>query len=332
MKHLRFLNPLCLLGLVITILLGGCNFGPVLPSSQKIASSNIEGPGFHFPPLNKKDYQSRHWILLAESKENTWFYDPYSLSEDGEDIVSFDAYISPRPMPAGLDRFNASIVGPYRQRIDCFSNHQWSETFYADKMPNQETFVNPRNPRLEYGWIKIKPKSAMAYIRTRVCGRKFIDDTNVNYFLYQEGLMKAYKSKKGDLVEKKLPLTPGELMVAEYTNVGPAKDSDKGSGTTNETLAVFYEVINNRLTIVDPNKNIREMRVSSYVLDQEFPKLMDYVFRANCDNKTYSFTPYGKPPVMQELSSDYQSLPNVAFDRACGDHGVYMKLSTSGGR
>jgi hypothetical protein len=332
MKHLRFLNPLCLLGLVSSILLVGCTFLPVLPSTERIANSKVENPAFYIPPMNFKDYKDRNWILLAESKENSWFYDPYSLSEDGEDIVSFDAYISPRPMPAGLDRFNASINGPYRQKIDCFSNYQWSETFYADKMPAQETFVNPRNPKLEYGWIKIKPKSAMAYIRTRVCGRKFIDNANVNYFLYQEGLMKAYKSKQAEGIVKKLPLTPSEEMIAQYTKVVPIKDSQDDTSSTNLTLPIFYEVINNKLTIVDLKKNIREMRVSSYVLDKEFPKLVDYVFRANCESKTYSFTPLGKPLVNQELSGDHESLANVAFDRVCGDHGVYMKLSTSGGR
>lgn len=310
----------------------GCNFSPVLPSTEKLASKAIENPAFNIPPLNLKDFNSRQWILLAESKENNWFYDPYSLTEDDDNIVSFDAYISPRPMPAVLDRFNASVTGPYRQKIDCFGNHQWSETFYADKMPDQETFKHPQKPSLEYGWIKIKPKSAMAYIRTRICGRKFIDDANVNYFLYQEGLMAKYKAKEQPNAAKRLPLTEGELMVEEYKKLHPPMNSLKESTPSDEVPGLFYEVVSNKVSLIDSRKNIREIRISSYVLDKEFPKIADYVFRANCETKTYSFAVVGKTSTFQELSGSSESLPNVAFDRTCGDHGTYMKLVLPGSR
>ena len=329
MKHLRFLNLLCLLGLLSSILLVGCTLSPLLPSLERIAGSKVENPFFTIPPMNLKDYKDRHWILLAESSENNWFYDPYSLSEDEEGVVTFDAFFAPRKTPPGLNRFNASITGPFLQKIDCFSNHQWSEIFYADKMPAQETFVNPRNPKLEYGWIKIKPKSAMAYVRTRVCGRKFLDDKNVNYFLFQEGQMKVVKVK---LPEKKAPPTPGELMVAEFTKLSQPEETQTSASSSAQSFPVFYEVINNTVTVIDPKKDLREMRVSSYELNQEFPKLADYVFRADCQKKTYSFSVQGKSSPVQELTDSPESLPNVAFNRACGDHGDYMKSSSSKGR
>jgi hypothetical protein len=303
MKNFSWPNPLYLLGLMVSSLLLGCNLSPPLPSLEKIAGSKVENPFFHIPPMNLKDYKDRHWILLAESTENNWFYDPYSLNEDEEGIVTFDTFFAPRQTPPGLNRFNALITGPFLQKIDCFSNHQWSEIFYADKMPAQETFVNPRNPKLEYGWIKIKPKSAMAYVRTRVCGRKFLDDKNVNYFLFQEERMQIAKE---NLPMKQAPSA--------------------------QNYPVFYEVINNVVTVVDQNKDIREIRISSYELNKEFPKIADSVFRADCRAKTYRFAVQGKSGSVQELTDSPESLANVAFNRACGDHGSYMKFVTQKGR
>ena len=332
MKHLRFLNPLCLLGLLSSILLAGCTLSPLLPSPERIASSKLENPFFNIPPMNLKDYKDRNWILLAESSGNNWFYDPYSLNEDEEGIVTFDAFFGPRKTPSGLNRFNASITGPFLQKIDCFSNHQWSEIFYADKMPPQETFVNSKNPNLVYGWIKIKPKSAMAYVRTRICGRKFLDDKNVNYFLFQEGQMKIVKIQPSS-GQKKPPPTPGELMVAEYIKSSKLDEVDDSPNSGAQNFPVFYEVINNAVTVVDAKKDVREMRVASYLLDKEFPKIADHVFRANCQTRTYSFSSaQEKSAPVQELADAPESLSNVAFNRICGDHGNYMKPGIQRGR
>ena len=329
MKNLSFINPLCLFGLMIAILLSGCNLSPPLPSSEKIAGSKVENPFFHTPPMNLKDYKDRNWILLAESTENNWFYDPYSLSEDEEGIVTFDAFFAPRKTPSSLNRFNASITGPFFFFFFCFSNHQWSEIFYADKMPDQETFVNSRDPKLQYGWIKIKPKSAMAYIRARICGRKFLDDKNVNYFLFQEGQVKIAAEQ---LLNKKASSTPGEEMVAEYTKPRRLDEAKNSPDSSVQSFPVFYEVINNVAKVIDSKKDVREMQVSSYELNEEFPKIADHVFRVNCQNKTYSFSVPGKPTPVQELLNSPESFPNVAFNRLCGDHGDYMKSTSQMGR
>lgn len=345
MKHLRFLNPPCLLGLVSSIFLAGCTLSPLMPSSERLASSKVENPLFNIPPINLKDYKDRHWILLAESKENNWFYDPYSLIEDEDNIVTFNAFISPRMISPRLNRFNASIIGPYRQKIDCFGNYQWSEIFYSDNMPAQETFVNSRNPSLAYGWIKIKPKTAMAYIRARVCGRKFLDDKNVNYFLFQEGRMKVTKpdsqphtkpkikaklnlkssnsvsSKDAELDEEEL--APSELMIKRYTN--PTLPAEIEADSISLGPPLFYEVVNNEIIIISDKGDVREMKIESFLLDKDFTKLADYVFRAKCQTKTYSFFKEQKQLPEQDLGGSPESLANIAFDRICGDHGNYMK-------
>jgi hypothetical protein len=317
-----------LLAFILT--LGGCTLLPPLTPLDKFTSSKVESPFFFLPPLNSKDFEDRRWILLAESQGINWYYDPYTLSEDEDGVVMFDAFTAPRLNHPSIALFNASITGPFRQKIDCFGNYQWSETFFADQYPPQETYVNPRNPNLEYGWIKIRPKSAMAYIRTRICGRKFLDDKNINYFLFQEGRMRASQTRPGPAVRT---TPPGNIMAAQYFREYPAVDMGNGPGSSPQNPPLFYEVLNNEVFLVDPKKNIREMKISSYTLHQEFPKVADLVFKASCDAKTFSLSPVGKSAPLQELDAAADSLANVAFNRACGDHGVYMKLITQrGGR
>jgi hypothetical protein len=95
-------------------------------------------------------------------------------------------------------------------------------------------------------------------------------------------------------------------------------------------VPIFYDVINNEIRLVDSKKDIRSMRISSYFLNKNLTKKSDYLFTANCQAKTFSFVPLGKPPQYQELEASKQSLSSVAFDRACGNHGDYMNIVTSG--
>lgn len=141
--------------------------------------------------------------------------------------------------------------------------------------------------------------------------------------------MKVVKVK---LPEKKAPPTPGELMVAEFTKLSQPEETQTSASSSAQGYPVFYEVINNAVTVIDPKKDIREMKISSYELNKEFPKLADYVFRADCQAKTYSFAVQGTPSSVQELADSPESLANVAFNRVCGDHGDYMKLFLSKGR
>ena len=95
---------------------------------------------------------------------------------------------------------------------------------------------------------------------------------------------------------------------------------------------VFYEVINNEVTIIDAKKDVRQMRLSSYLLNKDFPKQADYVFTASCQSNIYSII----PRISNEKSSGdlavKDSLAAVAFNRACGDHGSYMKFTGKSGK
>ena len=328
MKRFSTRSPLLLLLLSATLLSGCSFFGSPHPEISRFKSSTIENPFFSLPPENLKDYQSRTWILLAESKTKNWFYDPYSISEDEDNIVSYDAFISERGYDDVLHPFNASSIGPYRQKIDCFGNYQWSEIFYAEHMPNQETYKNPVRPGQEWGWIQIKPKTSMAYIRTRICGRKFVDEKDLNYFLYQQGRLPFIKERAPT---SKIPAPPksAEAWVAQFRVRNSVEEAEvkSASDVPKSDLPIFFEVVGNEIRVIDQSRNIRQIRLTSYRMDKDFSKLSDYVFQANCQNRTYSLASAGKPTTMQPLSENKEDLPNVAFNRACGSHGTYMKFA-----
>jgi hypothetical protein len=308
--------------LILAVLFAvGCTSGPMRQSYQTMMDEAVESPFFYVPPLNQKDYSQRTWILLAESKAKVWFYDPYSLSEDEEGILTYDAFIAPREKN-NLAAYNATMVGPYRQKIDCFSNNQWSETFYAQNivakapLPGDTKLVNGS------GWVKIAPRTAMAFVRSRLCGRKFIDDQNVNYFLYQEGALPAPISKKApvevfDEKQNKQIVLPKEEPVAESIDT---------------KSPIFYDVINNEINIIDSKKDVRQLRLSSYVLGKDLAKQADYVFTANCQENSYALTTQGQSPKSSAAIGAKDSMSSVAFNRACGDHGSYMKIVSKGAR
>jgi hypothetical protein len=296
--------------LVTTFLVAGCTFLPQPPDIQKITGPKVENPFFQIPPENLKDYQDRTWILLAESSTKNWFYDPYTLKEDSDGVMSFDVFVVNRESSSRLQAFNATSTGPYRQKIDCFTNHQWSEIFYAEHMPKQENYINTLKPNQEWGWIKIQPKTAMAYVRSKICGRKFIDDKNVNYFLYQDGLVKTPKEKSADpIIQVMDALSP-----------------------PNPISPTFFEVLNNEVLVVDAKKDIREIKISSYILEKDFPKKADFTFTANCQRNTYSVKVQGKANVITGAIEGKETLAAVAFNRTCGDHGAYMKIISRSNR
>ena len=295
--------------LMATVLISGCTFMPQAPDIQRIASAKVENPFFQIPPENLKDYQDRSWILLAESSTKNWFYDPYTLKEDEDGVISFDAFIAPREK-SQLQRFNATIIGPYRQKMDCLGNHQWSEILYAQNLPPSQMMSQTNDPNKEYGWIKIRPKTAMAYIRGKICGRKFIDEKNINYFIYQDGLVNIPKEKSAD----------------------PIVQAIDALSPPNPNFPIFFEVINNEVFVVDAKKDIREIKISSYILEKDFPKKADFTFAANCQSNSYSVKIQGKPNVISGNVEGKEALSAVAFNRACGDHGSYMKTISRANR
>lgn len=308
--------------LILAVLFAvGCTSGPKRQDFQSFVDEKIDSPFFYVPALNKKDFSDRTWILLAESRSKVWFYDPYTLSEDQDGIINFDAFFSPRERN-NLAPFNATIVGPYRQKIDCFSNHQWSETLYTKNMVSKVPLVGDTKPVNGSGWVKIAPRTAMAYVRTRLCGRKFIDNQNVNYFLYQDGALPAPIAQKAPVEvfdekqNKQLVITKQEAVL-DLGNTKPP---------------TFYDVINNEITIIDTKKDIRQMSLSSYTLGKDLIKQADYIFTANCQENSYSLVAQGQNSKSNSPIGARESMPAVAFNRACGNHGAYMKLLNRGGK
>lgn len=304
--------------LILAILFAvGCTSGPKRQDYQSFVDEKIDSPFFYVPALNQKDFADRTWILLAESKSKVWFYDPYTLTEDQDGIISFDAFFSPREKN-NLATYNATIVGPYRQKIDCFSNNQWSETLYTKDMVAKAPLVGETKPVNGSGWVKITPRTAMAYVRTRLCGRKFIDDQNINYFLYQEGALPTPIAQKApvevfDEKQNKQIVLPKEEPVTESMD---AKSP------------IFYDVINNEINMIDTKRDIRQMKLSSYTLGKDLIKQADYIFTANCQENSYSLSSQGQGAKSGGPVGASDSLAAVAFNRACGDHGSYMKLSS----
>ena len=336
MKRFSTRSPLLLLLLSATLLSGCSLFGPPFPETSKFKTSKVENPFFSVPAENLKDYQDRTWILLAESRTKNWLYDPYSIFEDEDGIVSFDAFLVERAYQDQLQPFNATSVGPFRQKIDCFGNYQWSEIFYTEGMPKQETYINPANPNQEWGWIKIRPKTSMAYIRSRICGRKFIDDKNVNYFLFQQGKMPYIR-------EKVVPPKPNPLAkdpdlsgpwIAQYRVEQPPTDPSvvEVPKKPGPNTPIFFDVVNNEALVIDAKKDVRQMKLISYNMDRDFSKRDDFVFQANCQARTYSLSGAGKSGKMESLSDAKNDFANVAFNRACGDHGAYMRIVGNGSK
>jgi hypothetical protein len=301
-------RSLAILSLIVGIT-SGCTFKVQPPDVAKITGPKIENPFFQIPPENLKDYQDRSWILLAESSTKNWFYDPYTLTEDEDGVISYDAFIIPSEK-SRLERFNATMIGPYRQKIDCLGNHQWSEILYAQNLSPSLMMSQTNDPNKEYGWIKIRPKTAMAYVRSKICGRKFIDDQNVNHFLYQDGLVKTHKEKSTD----------------------PIVQAIDALSPPNPNFPTFFEVLNNEVLVVDAKKDIREIKISSYILEKDFPKKADFTFTANCSSNTYSVKLQGKANAISGTVEGKETLAAVAFNRTCGDHGAYMKTISRSNR
>ncbi|MBU3581006.1 hypothetical protein ICN19_03125 [Polynucleobacter sp. AP-Capit-er-40B-B4] len=316
---------LVLLGVVLT----GCSNTPRRQDYQAFMDEEVESPFFKVPAVNQKDFADRTWILLAESKTKLWFYDPYTLTEDEEGVVAFDAFFSPREQN-NLQLFNATIVGPYRQKIDCFGNHQWSETLYTKNLVPKDPNAVDIKPVNGSGWVKIKGRTAMAYVRTRVCGRKFIDDQNINYFLFQTNpisLVQARKEVIRDTAQKNTP-SNNPLEAPPLASIE----------VPSEKTPVFYEVVNNEVAVIDVKNDVRQMRLSSYLMEKDFPKQADYLFTANCQSNTYSLLVQGASEksggvnVVKENIGAKESLGAVAFNRACDKHGAYMQLINRGAR
>ena len=277
------------------------------------------------PYRDLNSYLHGKWIILAESLNNDWFYDPESLTMDEDYTVSYWSYWAPnqrkRSVEAGSakkvpatkgeldsisismaddDLFDREAIGPFLQKINCFTNTQLSESLInqsCDLGPNSATGMMA--PGASECWHFIKPQTAMAYIKTRLCGRKFVMNEGTNYFLYQSG----------------------RLPSADKKNVNRLPDSRRDD---QQALPRSFEVINNEYIVVDEKNNTREMRIAAYVLDKKGAHDSDYVYRANCNDGTDVLTRTGQQSIGMAKIGEPSSLSGVAFNRICGDHAGYM--------
>jgi len=277
------------------------------------------------PYRDLNSYLHGNWIILAESLNFDWFYDPESLTMDEDNTISYWSYWAPNQRKRSIDvesakkasatkdeldavsipndddgLFDRKAIGPYLQKVNCFTNTQLSESLInqsCDLGPNPATGMIL--PGASECWHFIKPQTAMAYIKTRVCGRKFVMDESTNYFLYQTGRLPSANKKNVDL--------PPD-----------SKNHDQ------QTLPRSFEVINNEYILVDAKNNTREMRIATYVLDKKGAHDSDYIYRANCNDGTDVLTRTGQKSIGMRKIGEPTSLSGVAFNRICGDHGDYM--------
>ena len=277
------------------------------------------------PYRDLNSYLHGNWIILAESLNIDWFYDPESLTMDEDNTISYWSYWAPNQRKRSIDLesakkasatkdeldtvsipkdddglFDREAIGPYLQKVNCFTNTQLSESLInqsCDLGPNPQAGMMA--PGASECWHFIKPQTAMAYIKTRMCGRKFVMDQSINYFLYQTG----------------------RLPSSDKENVNQPPDSKHDD---RQTLAKSFEVINNEYIVVDAKNNIREMRIAAYVLDKRGDHNSDYTYRANCNDSTDVLIRNGQQSIGMRKIGEPSSLSGVAFNRICGDHGGYM--------
>jgi hypothetical protein len=88
----------------------------------------------------------------------------------------------------------------------------------------------------------------------------------------------------------------------------------------------FYDVVNNEYILIDAKRNIRQMRVTSYLLDKNLSSDGDYLYQASCSEKVDRLTKIGQGVVAVGPIGDDISFSGVAFNRICADHNQYMQL------
>lgn len=258
------------------------------------------------------------WILLAQSSSRDWYFDSRTLRENEEGVVQFTSYwilrdnakstqqatenntqvildqASDRPIEKG-------IYGPYLQQIDCSTHAHMTESLIDQHCDLKDDPQNSQNTLIRPGaiecWRNVKPKTAIAFIANRVCGRKFPMESAKNYFLFQQDNMQS-------------------TLNAPKNSIESSAEKQKAN---------FYEVINNEYVLVDAKKNIRQMRVSKYRLDKNLSLNEEYVYQANCTEKTDSLGLLGKGMFDMRPVGIATSFSGVAFNRLCADHGRYMR-------
>lgn len=249
-----------------------------------------------------------NWTLLIQSSTKIWYWDVDTLFEDNSGVISFWSYWTQVLSSGDLNEnslFESKSYGPYIQKIDLTTFSHSSESIVDGRCDlsdaSEDVQNNDRSDSIEC-WRKIKPKTAIAFMMTRVCGRRFTLETQKNYFLFQSD--NATPSSNGFIGER----SSKNILIEPSQGVK------------------FFEVVDNQYLLIDPKKNIREMRIASFYLDKSLSQGEEYVYRASCEEEINSLTLAGKPSVKMEKIGEYNSLSRVAFNRFCSDHGKYVSL------
>ena len=260
------------------------------------------------PYRDVNTYLHGNWALLAQSSTRYWYWEPESMFQDEDGVISFWAYLNPQHeihVANEATLLHSKAYGPYLQKIDCFTQLHASESLIDGSCDLSENLKEVQDGAIVDSfecWRRIKPKTAIGYIANRVCGRKFPMESGRNYFLFQE---------------EKLPLT----------NYPPSKNfAHNPTQVQSSHEVVFYDVINNEYLLLDAKNNIRQMRVTSYYLNKSLLPQKDFIYQANCSEKTDGIFTAGKNISHLKRVGDLTSLSGIAFNRLCGDHGQYMKL------
>lgn len=309
-----------LLPLIVFIFLVACTSTPLLLRPK-------EAKPFRDPDT----YARGNWTLLAQSKSKDWYYDSASLKKLDDEIVSFWSYSMPSSSASKLitktspnsenleskaanlqkdlnqnneSSFHPLIYGPYLQKIDCASHYHSSESLIDGSCDLSEASPQAQNSIIKDPiecWRKIKPKTAMAFIENRICGRKFPMEGARNFFLFQDD---------------------------------PSQSSNDGSRPMNSEVKFdkpvvarsYFEIIGNEYKVIDTKRDIRQMRVASYLLDKNLTNNGFYIYQASCIEKSDSLTKAGSGASIMKPIGDKTSFSGVAFNRVCANHGNYMNL------
>lgn len=287
------------------------------PIKQNLPQQSVK------PYRDTNAYAHGNWVLLIQSSSKDWYYDPKTLSKDDDGIVSFQSYWAPKSVAVDIVNtptnkegmltaltqeskkdfgedgdmaFDPKAYGPYLQQIDCATHAHASQSLIDGSCDLSEAPPESKNSvKADFVdcWRKVKPKTAIAFIENRICGRKFPMEVVRNYFLFQDEA-------------SPLPINQANLAAPQ-----------------------FYEVINNEYIVLDSKKNVREMRLSTFLLDKNLTPGHNYLYRANCGEKVDSLSVLGKAVDGFKPVGDPKSLSGVAYNRLCGDHGTYMTLVKS---
>jgi hypothetical protein len=291
--------------LLIVSVLSGCN--QINPVAIKKDSKTFQDPNA---------YAQGKWSFLAESISKLWYYDSSSLTKNPEGVVSFESYSISASKLVGndknlqnipvdkMDGMNPQIYGPYIQKIDCLFHYHSSQSMIDGSCDLSEAPPEVRNSGMKDQmdcWRKIKPKTAIAFIENRVCGRKLPMETIRNYFLFQDD-----------------PLISGGVQ----SNPVLLKDSNLHADGSSK----FYDVVNNEYILIDAKRNIRQMRVTSYILDKNLSSDGDYLYQASCSEKVDRLAKIGQGVAAMKPIGNSISFSGVAFNRICANHNQYMQL------